>query len=171
MRRIMRSSVSALLVLGLVAGCGKKTMKAPPPPPAPPVQAEPTPQPPPPPPSPPPPPPAPTKVDLSDAFFDFDSYTLRDDARNALTDDGKQLVGATRVSVTVEGHCDERGTNDYNLALGQKRADAAKDFLVSYGVDGARVSTISYGETRPFDLGHDETAWAKNRRAHLVANP
>ena len=171
MRRIMRSSLTALLALGLLAGCGKKTMKEQAPPTPQPARTEPPP-PPPPPPAPPPPVPEPsTKVDLGDAFFDYDSNALRDDARSALTGDGRQLVSAPRVTITVEGHCDERGTNDYNLALGQKRAEAAKDFLVSYGVGADRISTISYGETRPFDLGHDETAWAKNRRAHLVANP
>ena len=72
------------------------------------------------------------------------------------------------MAVTIEGHCDERGTNAYNLALGEKRANAAKDYLVSLGVDGGRITTISYGEEKPFDAGHDETAWTKNRRGHFV---
>ena len=72
-------------------------------------------------------------------------------------------------NVTIEGHCDERGTSAYNLALGEKRANAAKEYLVALGVNAARVSTVSYGKERPFDDGHDESAWAKNRRAHFVA--
>ena len=68
----------------------------------------------------------------------------------------------------IEGHCDERGTEQYNLALGDRRANAAKEFIVALGVDAGRIRTVSYGEERPFDPGHDETAWGKNRRAHLV---
>jgi peptidoglycan-associated lipoprotein len=71
--------------------------------------------------------------------------------------------------VVIEGHCDERGSVEYNLALGERRARAAKDFLVSYGVPATRLTTISYGKERPFDAGHDESAWAKNRRAHFVS--
>ena len=70
--------------------------------------------------------------------------------------------------VLIEGHCDERGTNEYNLALGDRRARAAMDFLVKYGVSASRIETISYGEERPFALGHDESAWWQNRRAHFV---
>jgi peptidoglycan-associated lipoprotein len=73
-------------------------------------------------------------------------------------------------TVTIEGHCDERGTNAYNMALGQRRADAAKDFLVNLGVDATRLTTISYGEEQPVDYGHNEEAWAKNRRDHFVLN-
>jgi peptidoglycan-associated lipoprotein len=70
--------------------------------------------------------------------------------------------------ITIEGHCDERGTKAYNLALGEKRANAAKDYLVAMGVNASRISTVSYGKERPFDSGHSEAAWAKNRRAHFV---
>jgi peptidoglycan-associated lipoprotein len=74
--------------------------------------------------------------------------------------------------LTIEGHCDERGTTEYNLALGQRRADAARNYLVDLGIDGSRLSTISYGEERPFETGHDESAWSQNRRAHFrVTNP
>ena len=119
------------------------------------------------------PPPAPTprapeRVDLQDVFFDYDSADIRGDGRATLTENGKRLVGSSG-SVTIEGHCDERGTTDYNLALGDRRAVSAKDFLVSYGVDSSRLQTISYGENRPFAMGHDEAAWAQNRRAHFVA--
>jgi peptidoglycan-associated lipoprotein len=71
----------------------------------------------------------------------------------------------------VEGHCDERGTVEYNLALGQKRADAAKAFIVNLGVDGKLIETVSYGKERPVDPGHNEAAWSKNRRAHFLALP
>jgi peptidoglycan-associated lipoprotein len=79
-------------------------------------------------------------------------------------------MGALRV--TIEGHCDERGTVEYNLALGQRRADATRSYLVDLGIESSRLSTISYGEERPFEMGHDETAWHENRRAHFrVVNP
>jgi len=73
-----------------------------------------------------------------------------------------------RVSIMIEGHCDERGTEEYNLGLGDKRANSARDYLVSLGVSATRIKTISYGEERPFDPAHTEEAWAKNRRAHFV---
>ncbi len=72
------------------------------------------------------------------------------------------------VRVLIEGHCDERGTNEYNMALGDKRGRAAKEFLISYGIDAGRIELISYGEERPFAGGHNEVAWAQNRRAHFV---
>jgi peptidoglycan-associated lipoprotein len=72
-------------------------------------------------------------------------------------------------NVIVEGHCDERGSVEYNLALGERRAKAAKEYLVSYGITASRITTISYGKERPFDPGHDENSWAQNRRAHFVA--
>ena len=78
--------------------------------------------------------------------------------------------GRTRqVKVLIEGHCDERGTIEYNLALGDRRARAAKEFLVNYGIEAARIETISYGEERPFAPGHDDAAWSQNRRAHFAA--
>ena len=166
MPRIIRSSLLALFALGLVAGCAKHP-PVPPPPPPPPVQVEP------PPPPPPPPAPAPApepvrKVDLTDAFFDYDSYALGEDAKAALSGNGRSLVGSPNVTVMIEGHCDERGTVDYNLALGDKRARAARDFLMTYGVAESRINTVTFGKNRPFDMGHDENAWAKNRRAHFV---
>jgi len=107
-------------------------------------------------------------LNIKDAFFDYDKYDLRDDARQALLDDVRALKERRNIRVTIEGHCDERGSEAYNLALGAKRADAAKDFLVAQGIDPARIDTVSYGEERPFALGHDETAWQQNRCAHLV---
>jgi len=119
-----------------------------------------------------PPPPTETttgNLALEDAFFDFDDFSLRQDAKSALEKDGKYLERNSGTKVVIEGHCDERGSVEYNLALGEKRARAAKDYLVSYGIPGARLTTISYGKERPFDSGHDESAWAKNRRAHVVS--
>ncbi len=105
---------------------------------------------------------------LQDAFFAFDESTLTPDAQAALTASANWLKKNPQYSLLVEGHCDERGTEQYNLALGDRRANAAKEYMVALGVDTNRVRTVSYGEERPFDPGHDEAAWAKNRRAHLV---
>lgn len=105
---------------------------------------------------------------ISDVFFDFDSYNLTSEAKGSLEANARELKRVTVGNLTIEGHCDERGTKAYNLALGEKRANAAKEFLVALGVDGSRLNTVSYGKERPFDDGHDESAWAKNRRAHFV---
>jgi len=109
-------------------------------------------------------------ISVSDVFFDFDKYNLSAEAKGTLEANARELKRISDASITVEGHCDERGTKAYNLALGEKRAGAAKDYLVSLGVTASRITTISYGKERPFDSGHDETAWAKNRRAHFVAS-
>jgi len=109
------------------------------------------------------------RTSLEDAFFDYDDFNLRTDAKSALETDGKYLQKNSDAKVIIEGHGDERGSVEYNLALGEKRARAAKDYLVSYGIPTTRMTTISYGKERPFDQGHDESAWAKNRRAHVVA--
>jgi peptidoglycan-associated lipoprotein len=173
MKTINRALLAALLV-GLVAlfaaGCAKKAAEAPPtPPPAPPVtQPAPTPTPEPTPTPTPTPTPQVTASDFTDAFFDFDAYTLRDDARAALDKDAKLLRDHADVNATIEGHCDERGTVEYNQALGEKRANAARDYLVNAGVPTARLQTVSYGKERPFADGHDESAWAQNRRAHFT---
>jgi len=107
---------------------------------------------------------------IRDAFFGFDESTLSADAQSALSASAKWLNGkdGAAYNLLLEGHCDERGTEQYNLALGDKRANVAKEYLQTLGVDGARIRTVSYGEERPFDSGHDESAWSKNRRAHLV---
>ncbi|MGH9369498.1 MAG: peptidoglycan-associated lipoprotein Pal [Thermoanaerobaculia bacterium] len=105
---------------------------------------------------------------LQDAYFDFDRYELRDDARSALATDSEWLKKFPTIQILIEGHCDERGTNEYNLALAERRANSAKDYLMSLGVDGGRVKTVSYGEERPFCSDSDESCWATNRRAHLV---
>jgi peptidoglycan-associated lipoprotein len=113
--------------------------------------------------------PEPVKVyDLSDIHFDFDKYDLRPGDRDVLTSHGKWLSDNGSVRVLIEGHCDERGTVEYNLALGEKRARTARDFLVNYGVPADRVEIISYGKERPLDPRHSEDAWASNRRCHFV---
>ena len=105
---------------------------------------------------------------LQDAYFAFDEATLPNGAQAALTTSANWLKRNPQYNLLIEGHCDERGTEQYNLALGDRRANTAKEYLMTLGVDGNRMRTVSYGEERPFDSGHDETAWAKNRRAHLV---
>jgi peptidoglycan-associated lipoprotein len=105
---------------------------------------------------------------IQDAFYDFDASTLSSQAQVALTASATWLKAHPDYNLLVEGHCDERGTEQYNLALGDRRANSARDFLATLGVDGSRMRTVSYGEERPFDQGHDDSAWAKNRRAHLV---
>ena len=100
-------------------------------------------------------------------YFEFDKATLTPASRELLTDNGKWLRINSDVAITIEGHCDERGTNEYNLALGDRRAESVKMFLLDLGIDDSRLTTISYGEERPADPGHSETAWAKNRRAYF----
>jgi len=105
---------------------------------------------------------------LKDAFFETDKADLRDDTREVLAANAAWLKSHPSVKVTIEGHCDERNTAEYNLALGWRRANAAKDYMVSLGVIADNVATISYGEEKPFTAGHDEVAWSQNRRAHFV---
>jgi len=108
---------------------------------------------------------------LEDIFFDFDKYLIRDDARATLDENVRWLQEHPTVRVLIEGHCDERGTHEYNLALGERRARAVMEYLVASGIDPSRLSTISFGEEKPFVLGHDESAWRWNRRAHFVITP
>lgn len=103
-------------------------------------------------------------------FFAFDKSELNTDARTTLEKQAFWLRKYPRTTVTVEGHADERGTREYNLALGERRAAAARDYLVSLGIDPSRISTISYGKERPAVLGSTEEAWAQNRRAVTVIN-
>ncbi len=135
------------------------------------------PPPPPPPPAPVTPPPPPTVVVLEDPiekgyiqdiFFDYDKSEIRPDSREKLEKAAGWMKGHPESEFLLEGHCDERGTREYNLALGDRRANATKDYLVSLGVDAAKLQTISYGKERPFVEGHDESAWSKNRRTHFV---
>ena len=101
-------------------------------------------------------------------YFDFDESNIRNDQRSSMINNAQLLSKYKTVKILVEGHCDERATNEYNLALGQRRADSVKSFLTDYGIDRSRISTVSYGEERPVDRGHDETAWAKNRRCEFI---
>ncbi len=105
---------------------------------------------------------------LKDVFFDFDSYAVKPEYASVLQKDGAWMKAHPGRVVTIEGNCDERGTVEYNLALGQRRADAAKKYLLSLGIPADRLKTISYGKSKPFDPGHNEAAWAKNRRDHFV---
>jgi peptidoglycan-associated lipoprotein len=105
---------------------------------------------------------------LQDAFYNYDEATLSPDAQSALTSSATWLKKNPQYNLLIEGHCDERGTEQYNLALGDRRANSAKEYIVALGVDSGRIRTVSYGEERPFDPAHDDAAWAKNRRAHLV---
>lgn len=105
---------------------------------------------------------------IADAFFAYNESTLSSDAQNALQTSASWLKKNPQYNLLIEGHCDERGTEQYNLALGDHRANTAKEYLMTLGIDSARIRTVSYGEERPFDPGHDESAWAKNRRDHLV---
>jgi peptidoglycan-associated lipoprotein len=175
------------VVIGVgLAACSKKTPAvAPPPPPMPTAPTPPPPPPPPPPPAPPaaPPPAALTEDEifaqksldqlnaerpLSDVFFDLDSSTIREDARGSLQKnaDWMKRWGSTRV--TVEGHCDERGSSEYNLALGERRADAVKAYLVGLGIATDRVAIVSKGEEAPVCTDRNDACWQQNRRGHFL---
>lgn len=98
-------------------------------------------------------------------FFDTDQSTIREDGRQTLNRQAEWLKKYTNYQITIEGHCDERGTREYNLALGERRANAARQYLVAQGIPASRLKTISYGKERPDPVGSDEAAWARNRRA------
>lgn len=106
--------------------------------------------------------------ELQKVFFNFDSAALSDEARATLSKNAEALGKRSSVKVRVEGHCDERGSDEYNMALGERRAQAARDYLVNLGVQPDRITVISYGEEQPADPGHDDAAWEKNRRAEFV---
>lgn len=126
----------------------------------------------------PPPPPPPAKpaatleelfrANVFDAFFDFDKSDIRPDAREALSKTAEFLRTHSEIRFTVEGHCDERGSTEYNLGLGERRAQSAKQFLISLGVSEGRMETVSWGKERPFCTESNETCWQENRRAHFV---
>jgi len=98
-------------------------------------------------------------------FFDTDASTVREDGRQTLNRQAEWLKKYTNYQITVEGHCDERGTREYNLALGERRANAARQYLIAQGIPAARLKTVSYGKERPDPVGSDEASWARNRRA------
>lgn len=119
------------------------------------------------------PPPAPKEFAetpaLRNIYFDFDKYNIRPDAARTLDANAAWLRENPNTVVLIEGHCDERGTNEYNLALGERRAKATMGYLVARGVQAGRITVISYGEERPTCTAHQESCWAKNRRAHFLA--
>ena len=105
---------------------------------------------------------------LKAAFFKYDSAELDTAAQDVVSENSRVLLNNPTWLVTIEGHCDERGTAEYNLALGEKRAAAAKDYLLDLGINSSRIRVVSYGKEFPFDPGQGESAWAENRRAHFV---
>jgi len=105
---------------------------------------------------------------LKDIHFNFDKYDIRSGDAEVLKGNAALLMKHPTVKIQIEGHCDERGTIEYNLALGERRANSAKGYLVSLGMPADRISTISYGKEKPLDPGHNEEAWAKNRRDHFI---
>ncbi|MDD5559400.1 peptidoglycan-associated lipoprotein Pal [Candidatus Methylomirabilis sp.] len=107
---------------------------------------------------------------LKDIFFDFDKSAIRKDAQPRLNEDLQWLNANPTERITIEGHCDERGTSEYNLALGERRAKATRDYLEVAGIDARRIKIVSFGKERPFAMGHDEAAWQLNRRAHFVVS-
>jgi peptidoglycan-associated lipoprotein len=176
----------AAALLALVAGCGKKTPPATPPPAPPPpvVTQQPPPSPPPPTQAPPsvPAPPAPTeeeifarltlaelnaKKPLEDVSFEYDKADLSDKARASLQKNAQWMAKWTSTKIMVEGHADSRGTNEYNLALGERRAAAVRDYLATLGVPAARMSIVSKGEEQPVCKEETESCWALNRRGHF----
>jgi len=126
--------------------------------------------------APPPPPPPPPQPDFNklfleevrDAYFDYDKADIRPDARAALSKTADFLKSYPSITVTIEGHCDERGSTEYNLGLGDRRANAVKQYIVSLGVSADRVSTVSFGKEKPFCTEHHEACWQQNRRGHFV---
>jgi len=167
------ATVSLLLASAGLAGCANKpkelppqpvaasttTREAPPLPPSPPQPAGPVPG---------------SQADflasvISDTVhFEYDKYNIDGESEGILRSQAQWLSRYSGKSVTIEGHCDERGTREYNLALGERRANAAKNYLVGLGIDPGRITTVSYGKERPIALGSDEASWAKNRRAVTI---
>ena len=191
LRRLMGLGATLLIVALIGIGCSKKVPPPPPPPPAPPPVATAPPPPPPPPPQTqkpvPPPPPAPPKVlseqelfnqktlaqlnaemPLADANFDYDQFNIRDDQRAVLQKNADYLRRWTTVRVSIEGHADARGTNEYNFALGQRRASSVRDYLVGLGIAADRLTTASKGEEELLCSEDTEACHARNRRAHFV---
>lgn len=189
LRRCARVIASALLILSVVNGCARRTPAPAPPPPAPPPAAA-TPAPPPPPPPPPPKPepaPAPPRAlteeelfakktvedlnrekPLGEVYFDFDQAVIRDDQRPTLQKNADWLRRWSSVRVSIEGHADSRGTNEYNLALGERRAAAVREYLIGLGIAADRMVTVSKGEEEPVCTEENEDCWARNRRGAFV---
>ena len=171
LKRAAKLALIALASVTLAACATKKPLPVTPPPPPPPAAPY----------TPPPPPPPPPAagiqpgstqdfvVNIGDRiYFDFDAYDLRADAQPVLANQAAWLVRYPAVKVRIEGNADERGTREYNLALGARRANSVRDFLVAHGVAANRIETISFGKERPIAEGSDEAAWAQNRNAHTA---
>lgn len=184
---MMQRTLAVMLLVVSIAACGKKQPPVARPTPAPPATVGTTSRPPQPPspvaePTVVPPEPVAAEADLNAkdldslnrdsplkaVFFAYDSSELEPAGQQALTENAQLLKRYASWAITIEGHADERGTAEYNLALGERRALAARNYLISLGVPADRLRTISYGKEFPFDPGHDESAWSKNRRAHFV---
>jgi len=112
----------------------------------------------------------PTSREFADIHFEFDQYRILDEDAPTLEAIASWLRENPETRVLIEGHCDERGTNEYNMALGEQRALAARRYLIGLGIDSTRINTVSYGEERPIELGDTEEAWAMNRRAHFAVS-
>jgi peptidoglycan-associated lipoprotein len=181
------AAVASLCVaLGLGAAACAKKAPAPTPPPPPPPAAPVTPPAPPPPPPPPPSAPAPRALSedeifaqksvaqlnserpLADVYFDLDQASIRDDARGPLTANANWMKRWTNIRITIEGHCDERGTAEYNIGLGERRANAVKAYLIELGVPADRIVTVSKGKESPFCTEKNEACWQQNRRGHFL---
>jgi len=115
-----------------------------------------------------PPQPAAAMPEFGNVYFDFDKYNIKPEFEQVIQDNAEKLRADGSMSVTIEGHCDERGTTEYNLALGERRSRAMRDALVSAGVSDSQLDMVSYGEERPVGMGHDEASWSQNRRAVLT---
>jgi peptidoglycan-associated lipoprotein len=184
MIRSLRAGAAALMLMALAASaCGPKKPDVKTPPPPPPAAEKPAPATTPPPPPPPPAPPAPTteappteetlddynkKGYLADVFFAYDSTELSETTRASLQKNADFLKKRASTQVMIEGHADSRGTNEYNLALGERRADAVRDYLVSLGVPTARMTIVSKGKEQPFCREETESCWQQNRRGHFI---
>jgi peptidoglycan-associated lipoprotein len=187
LRRCVWLTTIVLLVTLTVTACGKKIPPPPPPPPAPPAAPAPPPPPPPPPPPAPAPAPAPPRalteeeifskktvdelnkeMPLADVSFDYDMSLIRDDQRAILQKNADYMRRWTGIRVTIEGHADARGTNEYNLALGERRGNSVKDYLTGLGIAAERMVVISKGEESPLCTEETEGCWARNRRGHFI---
>ena len=186
LRRYVWLTAIMMLVVLTVSACSKKVPPPPPPPPAPPVTAAPPPPPPPPPAPKPAPPPAPrplteeelfskktleqlnAEMPLADVLFEYDMSNIRDDQRALLQKNADWMRKWTTTRVTIEGHADARGTNEYNLALGERRGNAVKDYMISLGIDANRMMVISKGEEAPVCTEMTDACYQRNRRGHFI---